>query len=95
MLERMIKNDSRVFLTTAPSLFGGEMKLGERSDAAFMTTLMHDDIGNEENHKHHLSVDQVQCAKRFCTFVTCLPFITEANSVFRKHGFVILSTVFM
>ena len=27
------------------------MKLGERNDAAFMTTLMHGDIGNEENHK--------------------------------------------
>ena len=65
------KNDLRVFLTTAPSLFGGEMKLGERNDAAFMTTLMHGDIGNEENQKHHLSVDQVQCAKRFCTRTEC------------------------
>ena len=47
------------------------MKLGERNDAAIMTTLMHDDIGNEENHKHHLSVDQVQCAKRFCARPEC------------------------
>ena len=42
------KNDSRVFLTIAPSLFRGEMKLGERNDAAFMTTLMHGDIGNKK-----------------------------------------------
>lgn len=65
------KNYSRVFLTTAPSLFGEEMKLGERNDAAIMTTLMHGDIGNEDNHKHHLSIDQVQCAKRFCTRTEC------------------------
>ena len=55
----------RVLLNTVPSLLEGEMKTGERNDAAIMTTLPYDDIGSEENHKHHLPVDQVQCAKRF------------------------------
>ena len=43
MLERMIKNDVRVLLTTTSTLFAGEMKTGERNDAAIMTTLMRDD----------------------------------------------------
>lgn len=36
----------RALLTTAPTSFEGEMKLGERNDAAIMTTLTHDDIGS-------------------------------------------------
>ena len=61
----------RVLLNTVPSSPEGEMKTGERNDAAIMTTLPYDDIGSEENHKHHLPVDQVQCAKRFCTRTEC------------------------
>jgi hypothetical protein len=64
-------NDVRVLLITSPSSLEGEMKTGERNDAAIMTTLPNDDIGSEENHKHHLPVDQVQCAKRFCAGTEC------------------------
>ena len=61
----------RDLLNTAPSSLEGEIKTGERNDAAIMTTLPYDDIGSEENHKHHLPVDQVQCAKRFCAGTEC------------------------
>ena len=61
----------RVLLNTASSSHKGEMKTGERNDAAIMTTLPYDDIGSEENHKHHLPVDQVQCAKRFWAGTEC------------------------
>ena len=68
------------------------MKLGERNDAAFMTTLMHGDIGNEENHKHHLSVDQVQCAKRFCTRTECGGCILNSLPMFVMLSASILGT---
>ena len=72
----------RVLLNTAPSLLEGEMKTGERNDAAIMTTLPYDDIGSEENHKHHLPVDQVQCAKRFCAGTECGGCILNSRAMY-------------